>query len=136
MSCFVSESLKQDQKSTRYHYHSISNNGYRQNNDSMILTDLCLLNTNSHTPNIERLMLGKLGRIRQFSHWDTTSCNLVFCFMCFLNKVPSLAVSQPKNSIYSCIFTSWLQLNTFFLFYLTHLPWGNKKIKAKDWKWN
>ena len=27
----------------------------------------------------------------------------VFCFMCFLNKVPSLAVSQPKNSVYSYI---------------------------------
>ena len=31
---------------------------------------------------------------------------LVFCFICFLYKVLLLAVSQPKNSVYSCIFTS------------------------------
>ena len=36
--------------------------------------------------------------------------SLVFCSMCFLNKVLSLAVSQPKNSVYSCIFTSCFSL--------------------------
>ena len=57
------------------------------------------------------LCMGKLDRIRQFSHWDTTSHNLscFFCFMCFLNKVLSLSVSQPKKSVYSCIYTSWVQ---------------------------
>ena len=46
-----------------------------------------------------------IERIRQFGHWDTPSINLS-CFMFFLNKVLSLAVSQPKNSVYFCIFTS------------------------------
>ena len=32
---------------------------------------------------------------------------MFFCFMCFLNKFLSSAVYQPKNSVYSCIFTSW-----------------------------
>ena len=39
---------------------------------------------------------------------NATSPLLFFCFMCFLNKVLSLALSQPKNSVHSCIFTSWL----------------------------
>ena len=50
--------------------------------------------------------MGKLDMIRQLSHWDTTSRNLY----CFLFYVLSLAVSQPKNSVYSCIFTSWIGL--------------------------
>ena len=42
--------------------------------------------------------------------------SLVFCFMCFLNKVLSLAVSQPKNSVCSCIFTSWCNHRTILIF--------------------
>ena len=53
---------------------------------------------------------GKLERIRQFSHRDTPSRNLT-CFLFFLNKVLSLAVSQPKNSVYSYIITSWPRQN-------------------------
>ena len=39
--------------------------------------------------------------------------------MCFLNKVLSLAVPQPKNSVYSCIFISWKSLNSYT--YVTRL---------------
>ena len=38
------------------------------------------------------------------THLHATS--LVFCFMCLLNKVLSLALSQPKNSDHSSINTS------------------------------
>ena len=55
------------------------------------------------------LHMGKLGRIRQFSHWDTTSRNLSCFLFCELSKkVLSLAVSQPKKF---CIFTSCLYIN-------------------------
>ena len=45
--------------------------------------------------------MGKLERIRQFSHLDSPSRNLsFFCFMCFLNKVLSLAVSQLRITLW------------------------------------
>ena len=50
--------------------------------------------------------MGKLARIRQFSHWDTPLRNLSLFYVLPKNKLFSLAVSQQKNSVYSCIFTS------------------------------
>ena len=46
--------------------------------------------------------------------------------MCFLNKVLSLAVSQPKISVYSCIFTSWIICTFEFqpFWQLTLPDWG------------
>ena len=56
--------------------------------------------------------MGKLERYDRLAiethHHATTP---VLCYIFFLNKVLSLAVSQPKNSVYSCIFPSWVILN-------------------------
>ena len=39
----------------------------------------------------------------------------VFCFMCFLNKVLSLALSQPKNSVYFFLYIYFM----LFIFYIS-----------------